>query len=85
MMVYKVIYSPQAYSFLEKLDKKTAVRIVNKINAAREDPFAHSYSLTDMGGLRKIRVGDFRVLILIEEETVIITVVRIKHRRNVYK
>ena len=50
MMMYKVIYSPQAYSFLEKLDKKTAVRIVNKINAARENPFAHSYSLTDMGG-----------------------------------
>lgn len=47
--MYQVIYSPQAYSFLEKLDKKTAIRIVNKINASLENPFACSLPLTDMG------------------------------------
>ena len=83
--MYQVIYSPQAYSFLEKLDKKTAIRIVNKINASLENPFACSLPLTDMEGLRKIRAGDFRILIMINEKTVIVTVVRIKHRRNVYK
>ena len=83
--MYQVIYSPQAYSFLEKLDKKTATRIVNKINASLENPYSHSFPLTDMDGLRKIRAGDFRILIMINDKTVIITVVLIKHRRNVYK
>ncbi|HJJ28501.1 MAG TPA: type II toxin-antitoxin system RelE/ParE family toxin [Methanocorpusculum sp.] len=83
--MYKIVYTSQAHTFLKGLDKKTAERIRNKINRAAADPYAYSFPLTDMDSMRKIRVGDFRVIIDIDCGNVTVMVVRIKHRRNVYK
>jgi mRNA interferase RelE/StbE len=39
----------------------------------------------DLTGLYKFRVGDYRLLCLKEENVLIITVVKVKHRREVYE
>lgn len=83
--LYRVVYSSQAYKFLETLDKVTALRIQKKIQNICENPWALSFPLTDKDGLRKVRVGDYRVIISIEDERVLVAVVKIGHRRNVYK
>ena len=83
--LYKAVYSSQAYKFLESLDKVTALRIQKKIHGVCENPWAMSFPLTDREGLRKVRVGDYRVIISIEEDKVLVAVVKIGHRRNVYK
>ena len=37
-----------------------------------------------MDGLRKLRIGDYRVILSIDREHVIVTIVNIGHRRNTY-
>lgn len=83
--LYKAVYSSQAYKFLETLDRVTALRIQKKIQSVCENPWGLSFPLTDRVGLRKVRVGDYRVIISIEDERVLVAVVKIGHRRNVYK
>ena len=69
---YAVIYSPAAQKYLERLDKISAARIYEKIDLVRTD------------GLRKLRVGDHRLILRIDENRVIIIVVKVGHRRNIY-
>ena len=83
--MYRIVYSPQAYRFLKTLDKSTALRIQKKVQNISANPWAMSFPLTDREGLRKVRVGDFRVIISIEDENILVAVVKIGHRRNVYK
>jgi mRNA interferase RelE/StbE len=39
----------------------------------------------DLGGLWKYRIGDYRIICSIEDKTVMVLVVRLGHRRSVYK
>ena len=75
---YAVIYSPAAQKYLEKLDKISATSLV------RTDPWRYTGPLTEMDGLRKLRVGDHRLILRIDENRVIIIVVKVGHRRNIY-
>ena len=79
---YAVIYSPAAQKYLERLDKISAARIYEKM---RTDPWRYTGPLTEMDGLRKLRVGDHRLILRIDDNRVIIIVVKVGHRRNIYK
>lgn len=81
---YAVIYSPAAQKYLERLDKISAARIYEKIDLVRTDPWRYTGPLTEMDGLRKLRVGDHRLILRIDENRVIIIVVKVGHRRNIY-
>ena len=55
-----------------------------KIDLVRTDPWRYTGALTEMDGLRKLRVGDHRLILRIDENRVIIIVVKVGHRRNFY-
>jgi len=81
--VYELIFDPEAIDYLEKLEKKDAKRIWNKLQAAKEYPLRFFERLSDRIDY-KLRVGDYRVIVDIDIKQKKIEVRLIGHRRNIY-
>lgn len=83
-MTYNIRVTETAKKQLSKIDRQAARRIDKKLREISSDPFLH---VTRLVGLEiyKLRVGDYRVLMSIQKDKLVIMVVEIGHRRNVYK
>ncbi len=87
-MSYKVEYTEQAIKELRKIDKHTQFFIlawIEKNLVDCENPRQHGKGLTaNRSGEWRYRVGDYRIIAEIEDEKVIILVLTVGHRREVY-
>jgi len=88
-MRYTVEYSQQAVKNLKKLDKYTASLILGWIEKNLvdcENPRQHGKGLTaNRSGQWRYRVGDYRILADIQDERIVILVLEIGHRREIYE
>jgi mRNA interferase RelE/StbE len=88
-MPFRVVFSDIALKRLKKLDKPTAALIIGYVEKNLEgcsDPRIHGKALTaNHRGKWRYRVGDYRLLALIEDDRVLVTVVEIGHRSDVYR
>ena len=82
--MYSVIYDDEALQNLEKLEKKIRKRIFEKIHSIKENPFHYFDRLTARDEF-KLRVGDYRVIADINEQTKRISILFVDHRKNVYQ
>jgi len=84
--VYELRITQAAARALRKAPREAALRIRRKLEELRTDPFQGSNvkRLTAHPGYR-LRVGDWRVLYLVQEEILVIQVIEIGHRREVYR
>lgn len=81
----KIFFVKSAGNELLKLDKKLAKRILDKINLLANDPYGqNSQKLGGSKGYR-IRTGDYRVVYTVDKSAKTVTVIRIRHRRDVYR
>ena len=87
--MYRVEFSKGALKQLKKLDKPTAALITGWIRKNLdkcENPRAMGKGLTaNRIGQWRYRVGDYRILAEIQDNSVVILVINIGHRREVYK
>lgn len=81
---YKIIYHHEIKKDLSKIPANIKNRIRNAIeNRLMIDPGSYTDSLRrDLTGLRKLRVGDYRVILEINDGIIII--LKIGHRKEVY-
>lgn len=89
-MAWRVEFAEPARDELARLDRTVAKRIVRFLRerlAPSDDPRAYGQALKGpaLAGLWKYRVGDHRVIAAIEDGAVRILVVRIGHRRDIYR
>jgi mRNA interferase RelE/StbE len=88
-MASRVEFDPAAIKELEKLDKTIERRIVKFLRdrvANLEDPRQIGGSLQGRrSGLWKYRVGDYRVICSLEHDRLVVLVLQVGHRREVYK
>ena len=88
-MKYQVEYLPQVVKTLEKMDKYTKRIIVEWIEKNLvdcEDPRIHGKPLSsNRVGQWRYRIGDYRIIALIEDDKLIILVIAIGHRKDIYK
>lgn len=85
-MPYAVLFKPSARAALLKLPKSAQARIVEATDALASDPRPHGVvKLTGPEGLWRIRVGDYRVVYTISDGQLVVLVLRIAHRRDVYR
>ena len=83
----RAIYSDQALKSLKKLDKPVQKLIISYMDkmALLEEPRSRGKALsTNLRGFWRYRVGDYRVLCEIQDEKIIICVVDLDHRKNIY-
>jgi len=84
-MLYTIIFKPRARRELEKLPRAIAERIARAIDEFATQPRPPGCKkLAGPDDLWRIRVGDYRVVYQIGDERLIIVVVRIGHRREIY-
>lgn len=88
-MSYSVLLTQKAKKQLSKLDKYTSKLIVSWLKKnldGCENPRIHGKALVaNKAGQWRYRVGDYRILAEIRDEEVIILVLQIGHRREIYK
>ncbi len=82
-MTYQVIFSDLALKQLRKLDGQIGQRIISTLERIRIRPDAYVKKLVGDEGYR-LRMGNYRVILDLDQEKLIILVLRIGHRRNVY-
>ncbi|MCD4741753.1 MAG: type II toxin-antitoxin system RelE/ParE family toxin [Desulfobacteraceae bacterium] len=87
-MAWKVEFEKEAQKELKKIDPQQAKRIIKYLFeriVGNEDPYRFGEALKyDLSGLRKYRIGDYRVICHIESEKMIVLVVRIGRRKGIY-
>jgi mRNA interferase RelE/StbE len=83
--MYKVIVSKFALKELSKIDKTNQQLIFNKIKELENGNFSNDKSLKGKykGKFRK-RAGNYRIIYLKENDILLITVIRVAHRKEVY-
>jgi len=89
-MKIKVLYSKKARKDLKKLDIKIAQRIALKIKyySLQDDPLKHaSFLKPPWDDLYKFRIGEYRAIFESDSKgnLLLLTIMKIGHRKNVYK
>jgi mRNA interferase RelE/StbE len=83
-LAYKIVYKQSVFRDLKKISKGEAGRILDRIERELlKDPECYPMLKGQFAGLRKFRVGDYRIIYVLMDEDVI--VLRIGHRKEVYK
>lgn len=82
-MTYQIFFTDKALKQLQKLEKDDKERIVKSLERIRIRPETHITKLVGDPGY-KLRVGQYRVILEIEKEKLLILVLLIGHRKNIY-
>ncbi len=86
-MVWSIEFTPRAAKAFRKLDKPVQKQISKFLREVAEldDPRVRGKGLVaDKSGLWRWRVGDYRVIVSILDETVVVNVIDVGHRRKIY-
>lgn len=84
-MKYRIEWKKSAAKELRKLDTSVASRIVVAVEALAEAPFPSGVrKLTGSDNAYRIRIGDYRVVYTIMHQQLVVQIIRVAHRREVY-
>ena len=88
-MAWTIKFDPRAKKDLAKLDNQHAKRILRYLDeriATDEDPRRFGDPLRhELAELWRYRVGDYRIVCEIQDQVLVVLVVRIGHRRHAYQ
>lgn len=86
MASYVIEFSSEAERFLEKTDAKTALRIAKAVGKLSADPRPPGCKkLVGVDNEYRIRIGDYRVVYQIRKAVLMVFVIRIGNRGNIYR
>lgn len=87
-MNYEIELSRASKKYLNKLDKQTRNRIVDQLLLLSDNPRHPELNIKKFRGnenLYRLRIGDYRVLYSVDDNVLIIHVVKIGPRGDIYK
>ena len=85
-MAYTIEFRPAVLKSLKKFPKRDLVRIKKKIDELAKDlPDPNITKMKGNNTFHKIRTGDYRIIYEIQNDRLVILVVKIGHRKDVYK
>ncbi len=87
-MTYEIKFLKDAYKYLQKQDKVTRNRILDHLKILSEDPRHPELDIKRMQGVEdrfRLRVGSYRVVYSIIDNELIVIVVKIGSRGDIYK
>jgi len=82
---YLLKIKQSALKELQKLDKPDRVRLIDAIDKLPENPHVGKLLKGEFSGLRRLRVGSFRIIYEINDGEVLILILRVAHRKDVYR
>lgn len=84
---YKLLVTSRFEKDLRKLPRSVQLRIAEVLTLLARNPFAFEVLSGEFKGLRKIRVGDYRLIYRIDSQDneKVVRLLFVAHRRRVYK
>lgn len=83
-MTYEIIFSDKAFQQLKKLDRPVQERIIATLERIRIRPETYVTRLIGDPGYR-LRTGDYRIILDIDKGRLLILVLKVGHRKGIYK
>ena len=83
-MTYSLQIKRSAAKALAKITKTDRIRLVEAIDRLREEPNAGGVLKGEFAGLRRLRVGSYRIIYEVIDEQLVVLVIRVGYRREVY-
>ena len=84
-VTYRIEYATAAVRQIERLPRGVQVRIVARIEALAHAPRPVGSIKLAGGNAYRIRVGDYRVIYAVADELLVVLIVKVGHRREVYR
>jgi mRNA interferase RelE/StbE len=85
MNPYRIEVLKTAQKSLSKLPKDIQARIVQKIDDLAINPYStDTKKLKNSNGRFRVRVGDYRIIYKVQDNELVILIVKVAHRREVY-
>ena len=85
-MTYKVEITPAAKRQIKKLIQSVQLAIVERLEQLAENPRPPGVlKMQGAESLYRIRVGDYRIIYEIQDQTLLIAIVKVGHRGDVYR
>lgn len=84
-MTYSLQIKKSAAKALAKISKNDRIRLIEAIDRLREEPNAGGVLKGEFAGLRRLRVGSYRIIYEVIDDQLVVLVVRVAHRRDVYR
>ncbi len=81
-MVFKIVWDEKADIELNKLEPSISRRIFKKVNELSENPFSKDIKRLKGSNDFRLRIGDYRVIVSIDQDT--IQILKVGHRKNIY-
>ncbi len=86
MALYNIRWKPSATKELRRLPKDSIARILRAVEQLATNPFpATVRKLTGAERSYRIREGDYRIIYTVEADELMIEIVRVGHRKDVYR
>ncbi len=83
MAKYRILIRKSVYKDVERIPKKDVIRILKAIEALSENPRPPQSRKLSGEEKYRLRCGSYRVVYEIQDENLVVCVVRARHRRNV--
>lgn len=83
--MYLVEVKKQAMKQIQTLSQKDQMRIIGAFDILRENPNAGKQLEEKYKGFRSLRVWPYRIIYAVDHDIVTVTVVRVGHRKDVYR
>jgi mRNA interferase RelE/StbE len=85
-MTYSIEFRPSVLKNLARFPKRDLVRIKKKIEELGRDlPDPNTTKMKGNHSFHRVRTGDYRIIYEIQDDRLIILIVKIGHRKDVYK
>ena len=83
-MVYEIIFHKEARKAFSKLDRSVKNKVSKVINKLEINPFIGKALVGNLSGLWRLRVDNFRIIYQIEKGKLVVYVLDIGARKNIY-
>ena len=85
-MKYRIEFSTTAERQFKKLQKEVQARLKNRIDILAENPFPRGLKkLSAEEDLYRLRIGDYRIIYQVQGKALLILILKLGHRKNVYR
>lgn len=82
--MYEINFDKRAKDFLKKLKRGEIEGLLNKIEKLKDSPYLGKRLAGNLFGLWKLRIDKYRILYKIMENKLIIIILDIGHRKDIY-
>jgi mRNA interferase RelE/StbE len=86
MADYEVVFARSARKELESFDDRLAIRILNRIEKLGADPRPGGVrKLRGSTNLWRLRIGDYRVVYSVDDDSRLVDIIAVRHRSDAYR